>query len=101
MRIALKAKYSYFQPTIVRYYTNANGSAVLCRNGLHKKVDIPDQTSEIDIVFTTTPNKNSFSLINGKSACKLKETKVRLYSAAETLLNIAYEKGYRYVHIEY
>ena len=82
--------------------------ALLCEDSLRKKVAIPEDCTNFFAVFTKKPRADSWTLTRARNisysygrASRLREFRGTLYGCTELLLGLAYERGYRYVHIEY
>lgn len=103
MKIELKSRINSF--TRKRdLYVDHRERGVVCASGLRKKISLPRNTKNLDIVFTKKPNRDSFTLtLKSFVDCMpgVEEFKGALYDEAQEYIERAYLKGYRYVHIEY
>lgn len=85
------------------YYTS------ICRESTRRLFDIPKHNNVIHAVFTKTDMDfdNSFEIIPGMMDGDkayygyLDGTRARMLNSCKRILAKMYNKGYRYVHIEY
>lgn len=87
-------------------WVDSTGLAVLCHDGLRRRVEVPRHVREAFLVFTKKPNSESWT-IGGRDDIAppghrtIKEYNGGLHSRFMVLMETAYGRGYRYVHLEY
>ena len=83
------------------------GGTALCVDGLRRKVDLPKDVRKIYAVFTQKKVSDSFYITKPRECSWMgRESRIRGFSGSLRIstrwkLAEAYDKGFRYVRIEY
>lgn len=90
--------------TFVRSYGEWNsdvdniGRVCICCDGMNLRVRIPDGINVIDLVYTRRSTPNNFAIT---STGKIRNYRRYIYDTFSDLNLKMYERGYRYVRVEY
>lgn len=97
-RVPLKLD-EYSRPST---FVNERGQSILCVAGLRGKVELPRGCTEIDLVYTAEQKPESFTLeYVSVNTSRIKGYKGLLFLGFLFLNGNMWNKGYRYVHVEY
>jgi len=85
-----------------------NGDMLFCGNRLRKRIALPRQVSKCFAVFSDTPTDENWELVlcehfaDGDGVATVKEARREyILFEARLVLGKYYDRGYRYMHIEY